>query len=175
MNGTLRVDGLEIASKVVVLTVGGACGVNARYWLGLLVARWLGVRFPWATFAINVSGSFAIGLAAMILAERWPHPLVRIFALTGFLGGYTTFSAYLFESFSLWERGDRTLAASNLVGSVAAGLLAVVLGVTLGRWLLGPSLDAEKATPGHSAQFESRLEAISDALSGQEPPDEPSV
>lgn len=166
---------MEIASKILILTVGGACGVNARYWLGLVVARWLGSKFPWATFCVNVSGSFAIGLAAVILAERWPHPLVRIFALTGFLGGYTTFSAYMFESFSLWERGNRGLATGNVVGSVAAGLLAVALGVALGRWLFGPAIEVEKATPGHSAQVESRLEAISDALSGQEPPDEPSV
>jgi len=163
---------VEIAWKVLILTVGGACGVNTRYWLGLLVARWLGARFPWATFAVNVSGSFAIGLGAILLAERWPHPSVRLFALTGFLGGYTTFSAYLFETFTLWERGDRPLAIGNLFGSLAAGLLAVALGVALGRWLFEPTDQAGRPTPGHEAVVEHRLEAIGDALSGENSPED---
>ena len=133
---------LDAAKQVLVLTVGGALGVNARYWLGLLATRRLGSAFPWATVLINVSGSFAIGFGAAALAARWPHPLVRLFALTGFLGGYTTFSAYMFESFTLWERGDRSQAAGNVLGSVAAGLLAVTLGVAVGRWLAPPT------TPG---------------------------
>ena len=58
------------AKLILVLTLGGACGVNARYWLGVAVARWLGAKFPWGTLLINVSGSFAIGLVGMILAER---------------------------------------------------------------------------------------------------------
>ena len=164
-----RKDPLEIATRIMILTVGGACGVNARYWLSVLVARWLGVRFPWATVFINASGSFAIGLGAMILAERWPQPYVRIFALTGFLGGYTTFSAYMFESVTLWERGDRTLAVVNLLGSVALGLVAVILGVALGRWLVEPSL----VTPAHAATIERRIDQIDEALSGHEPESDP--
>jgi len=160
---------LETASKILLLTVGGACGVNARYWLGLAVARWLGVRFPWATFAINVSGSFAIGLVAAALAERWPHPSVRIFAIAGFLGGYTTFSSYMFESFELWERGDRPLAIANLLGSLAAGLLAVALGLALGRRLFEPS---GRPKPDQGAKVQHRLEAIGDALAGQESPED---
>ena len=162
---------METFSRVAVLTVGGALGVNARFWLGLLLARWLGTRFPWATFLINVSGSFAIGLGAMLLAARWPDPLVRICALTGFLGGYTTFSAYMLESFTLWERGDRTLAVGNLLGSLVAGLLAVALGVGLGRWLVQPS----SKSPSQTVKTEQRFEAISATLAGQEPPDESGV
>ena len=162
---------METLSRVIVLTVGGALGVNARFWLGLLLARWLGTRFPWATFLINVSGSFAIGLGAMLLAARWPDPLIRICALTGFLGGYTTFSAYMLESLTLWERGDRTLAVGNLVGSLVAGLLAVALGVGLGRWLVQTPLKS----PSHTIKTEQRFEAISATLAGQEPPDESSA
>ena len=162
---------MENLTRVAVLTVAGACGVNARFWLGLLLARWLGTRFPWATFLINVSGSFAIGLGAMLLAARWPDPLVRIAALTGFLGGYTTFSAYMLESFTLWERGDRTLAIGNLVGSLVAGLLAVALGVALGRWLVQTPL----TTPSQTIKTAQHLEAISAALAGHEPPDDPVV
>ena len=162
---------METLARVAVLTVGGALGVNTRFWLGLLLARWLGTRFPWATFLINVSGSFAIGLGAMLLAARWPDPLVRICALTGFLGGYTTFSAYMLESLTLWERGERTLAVGNLIGSLVAGVLAVALGVGVGRWLV----QTPPGTPSQVLQSEQRLEAISAALAGQEPPDESGV
>lgn len=160
---------MEIATRVLILTVGGACGVNARYWLSLLVARWLGVRFPWATVAINISGSFAIGMLAVVLADRWPHPHIRIFALTGFLGGYTTFSAYMLESATLWERGDRTLATGNLVGSVVLGLGAVTLGMTLGRWLVEPSV----VTATSAVRSGERLKAIGEALAGADQPADP--
>jgi len=124
-------------ARILVLSAGGALGVNARYWLGVLASRWVGPRFPWATVAINVSGSFAIGLGSVALAARWPHPLARLFLLVGFLGGYTTFSSFTFESLALWERGDKGLAVANTAGSVAAGLAAVALGVALGRGLVG--------------------------------------
>ncbi len=156
---------MEIAARVLVLTVGGALGVNARYWFGLLAGPVAGTRFPWATVMINVSGSFAIGLVAVVLAERWPHPLVRIFALTGILGGYTTFSAYMFESVSLWERGDRALAAANVLGSVVVGLLAVVLGMALGRWLFEPRRD----DPKQAADVDRNLGTIEAGMAGSSP------
>jgi len=131
---------LDTWSRVLILSAGGALGVNARYWLGVAMARSASPRFPWATVAINVSGSFAIGLGAVVLAARWPGPLPRLFVVTGFLGGYTTFSSFAFESLALWERGDRALSAANTLGSVAAGLAAVVLGVALGRALIGPGV-----------------------------------
>jgi CrcB protein len=136
----------------VVLSIGGALGVNARYWLGVLMARWTGPHFPWATVLINVSGSFAIGFLAVILAYHWPHPLGRLFIVTGFLGGYTTFSSFTFESLKLWEDGEKGLSLANTFGSVAAGLLAVVLGVALGRALIGSPAESERLVhshPGH--------------------------
>ena len=153
------------AWTVLALTVGGALGVNARYWLGLLAARWFGARFPWATVGINVTGSFAIGLVAMVLAERrWGDPHLRVFAITGFLGGYTTFSSYMFETITLWERGDRRAALGNLFGSIALGLLAVALGMALGRRLVG----SPAPSPAHEARVERRVEAIGAAESGGE-------
>lgn len=128
---------MDVPARILVLSLGGALGVNARYWLGVLMGRWAGPRFPWATVAINVSGSFAIGLGAVVLAARWPGVSARLFVVTGFLGGYTTFSTFAFESLTLWERGDRALSAANTFGSVAAGLAAVVLGVALGRAIVG--------------------------------------
>lgn len=160
------------AWTVLALTAGGALGVNARYWLGALVARWFGSRFPWATVGINVTGSFAIGLAAMVLAERrWGDPHLRIFAITGFLGGYTTFSSYMLETITLWERGDRREALANLVGSVALGLAAVLLGVALGRRLASP----RAPTPTHEARVERRVEAVGAAEAGREPLDAPAA
>ncbi len=126
---------MDAWSRCLVLALGGALGVNARYWLGILIGRWVGPRYPWSTVFINVSGSFAIGLAAVGLAHRWPHPLGRLFVAVGFLGGYTTFSTFSYESLKLWEDGERGLAVANAVGSVLAGLAAVFLGVAVGRVL----------------------------------------
>jgi CrcB protein len=115
--------------------LGGALGVNARYWLGVWMSRWVSPSFPWATFTINVSGSFAIGFLSVAL-DRWlPHPNVRLLVLVGFLGGYTTFSTFSFDSMTLWERGEAGLSLANMVGSVAAGLVAVGLGLRLARAL----------------------------------------
>ena len=121
---------------VVALSVGGALGVNARHWMGIWVRGWAGTTFPWGTFLINVSGSFAIGFLAMTL-ERWVRtPELRLMVITGFLGGYTTFSAYSLETLLLWERGEPVRALVYLAGSALAGFTAVTVGVILGRqWL----------------------------------------
>ena len=107
--------------QVAALSVGGVLGVNARYWLGVVINRWTGAQFPWATFAINVSGSFAIGLLSVLLARWLPHPHARLLVVVGFLGGYTTFSSFSFEALALWERGELGLSLAYMGGSVAAG------------------------------------------------------
>lgn len=119
--------------QVLVLSVGGALGVNARYWLGVWISRWASPQFPWATFAINVSGSFVIGVLTVALTRWWPHPHLRLLLITGVLGGYTTFSTFALESAILWERGETVLAVANLGGSVVLGFAAVVLGLALAR------------------------------------------
>ena len=127
--------------RVVALSVGGILGVNARYWLGLWMNRWVSAQFPWATFTINVSGSFAIGFLTMALARWLPHPTLRLLVVVGFLGGYTTFSTFAFESLTLWERGEIGLSLTNMIGSVSAGFVAVGLGVGLARTLTIPAAD----------------------------------
>jgi fluoride exporter len=119
--------------KVILLAVGGALGTNARYWLGVWVGRWSSPAFPWATFAVNVLGSFAIGYLSVVLARWAPHPNVRLLVLAGFLGGFTTFSAFAFDSLILYERGQPHLSLANAAGSVVAALAAVALGVCLAR------------------------------------------
>lgn len=116
-----------------MLSLGGALGVNARYWLGAWVSRLAPQGFPWATFLVNVSGAFAAGFLSAALLNRWPHPHLRVLIVAGFLGGYTTFSAFTLESQTLWERGLFARAFAYVLGSLVAGLIAVTLGAALAR------------------------------------------
>jgi CrcB protein len=124
--------------KVAVLSLGGALGVNARYWLGVWMSYRVSPQFPWATFTINVSGCFAIGFSTVLLSRWLPHPDLRLLVIVGFLGGYTTFSSYTFESLTLVERGEPALALAYVLGSLVVGLIAVTVGVIMGR-ALGPA------------------------------------
>jgi CrcB protein len=150
---------VEIWIKLSVLSAGGTLGVNARYWLGVWMSRWASPQFPWATFTINVSGSFLIGLLTIVLTRWLPHPNFRLLVVSGFLGGYTTFSTYEFESATLWERGELGLMVANMAGSVAAGFAAVLLGMALARGLApelppaapaGPPARGAAASSGHA-------------------------
>jgi CrcB protein len=119
---------------VAGIAVAGAFGALARYGLeGLVSRRWPGA-FPLGTFVVNISGAFAIGFLFVLLTERvtfdpWVRPTITI----GFLGAYTTFSTFSFESYRLLEDGAIGLALANTLGSLAAGLVAVYLGVAAGR------------------------------------------
>jgi len=119
-----------------VVFVGGGCGSVARY----LVGAWFGEQawakgFPWGTFAINVAGSFLLAVCAVGILHRLPESYAPLFLLlgTGFCGGFTTFSTYEWEAYSLWRDGHGMLALGYLVGSVAAGMVGVVLAVALVR------------------------------------------
>jgi CrcB protein len=113
---------------------GGAVGSLLRYMAGIaIVSRWSG-RFPIATLLINVTGSFAIGVLATLLADA-ANPLWRPLLITGLLGGYTTFSSFEWETFAAARGGDSAIAGLYLVGSVVLGFLACWLGVALvGLW-----------------------------------------
>jgi fluoride exporter len=118
------------------VALGGAAGASTRF----AVAQWAGARwgwmFPWGTFAVNVSGSLLIGLVMAILIARDADPAFRLLLVTGFLGGYTTFSSFSFEAIALLEARRWDAAALYVVGSVALGLLATALGLGLGRLLV---------------------------------------
>ena len=120
----------------LAIVVAGAFGALARYGLDGWISRRAPTSFPWGTFAINVTGSFLLGLAFVLMTERFrPDPWLRSAVTIGFLGAYTTFSTFSLETYRLIEDGAYGLAFANVVGSVAAGLTAVYAGVVLGRAL----------------------------------------
>ena len=152
---------METWYQVAVLSLGGVLGVNARYWLGVVISRWVGSQFPWATFTINVTGSFAIGLCTVVLSRWLPHPHARLLVVVGFLGGYTTFSSYSLESLTLWERGEHGLCLTYMVGSVVAGFVAVVLGTMVGQGLMPPAVSRAAARHRASPQEDVRTRSSS--------------
>lgn len=122
----------------IIVAAGGACGSVLRFQAGRLVTFFLGVArvtsFPWATLAINVSGSLAMGLLAGWLArygsggEAW-----RLLLGVGLLGGFTTFSSFSLELGMLMERGQMTAAMFYAAASLAGGIVALFVGLTVMR------------------------------------------
>jgi fluoride exporter len=121
-------------TKYWMVGIGGFVGSIARFWLGSYITYRLGARFPYGTFVINVSGSFLIGLAVTLLAERshWSPNLLYLIPI-GFIGGYTTFSTFELEAFRSARSGDVLLSLLYVILSVTVGFLAVWLGVLTGR------------------------------------------
>jgi CrcB protein len=116
--------------------VAGAFGALARYGLEGAVMRRGSGSFPWGTLVVNVTGAFLLGFLFTLMTERLETaPWIRSTVTIGFLGAYTTFSTLSFESYRLAEDGAWALAAANVLGSMAAGLVAVYLGVVTGRAL----------------------------------------
>ena len=120
----------------VAVAVGGAIGSVARFWLAGVMAELTGPRFPWGTLLINVLGSFVIGLVAGITltpARVGMHPDVRIFLMTGFCGGFTTFSAFSLQTLELLQGGEVVPALGYSIGSVVLCIVATYCGWLLGR------------------------------------------
>ena len=110
---------------------GGMLGSMARYGVALALGAPAPGRFPWATFAVNGGGCLLIGMLAGAFARAPVSDGLRLFLLTGALGGFTTFSAFGLESVALLRRGDVVMAAAYVLGSVALGLVAVWIGLRL--------------------------------------------
>jgi CrcB protein len=119
--------------EYLVIGIGGFLGANARYLVADWAAKRLGVIFPYGTFLINISGSFILGFFMAFLGDRaFIHSNYRLFFAVGFLGAYTTFSTYTYESLRLLQDGSIFLGLVNIFGSVIVGLLGVLLGFVLG-------------------------------------------
>lgn len=124
-------------SQILLVAIGGALGSVARYLTGLFALRWLGPGFPWGTLTVNIVGGFAIGLFAELIARRFDGSAeLRVFIVTGILGGFTTFSAFSLEVTAMAERGDYAMAGTYIVCSVVISVAAVFAGLALARALL---------------------------------------
>ena len=118
-------------SLALVVALGGAVGSVSRYALTMLIQSRQTSPFPTATLLINVTGSVLLGFLARYLAESLASAEVRLLLMTGFCGGYTTFSTFEYETFQLVNLGSRLLALANVLGSVLAGFAGVLLAVAL--------------------------------------------
>jgi fluoride exporter len=120
--------------KYLWIALGGALGSIARYALGLWIYERMGQRFPYGTFVINVTGCFVIGLAMTVLDERMGlSPAWRQAIPIGFIGAYTTFSTFEYETLRLTQNGHAATALLYIVLSVVTGYAAVWLGSFTGR------------------------------------------
>jgi CrcB protein len=121
-------------TKYLMVGIGGFFGSIIRFWLGGVVGNRLGTRFPYGTFVINITGSFLVGLMITLLAERahW-NPNLRYLIPIGFIGGYTTFSAFAYETFQSAQSGQFFIAALNVSLSIVLGFLGVWSGVIVAR------------------------------------------
>lgn len=112
--------------------IGGAAGSMLRYLTHLLTARYFTGMFPLATFIANIAGCFLIGILMSLLIENnaFNHQL-RLLLVTGFCGGYTTFSAFSYENMILLSNNNSLLAIGYIIASVLVGMLAVWLGLNV--------------------------------------------
>jgi CrcB protein len=120
--------------KYLAVGVGGFVGSIARFSLAAYVGQRMGTRFPYGTFLINVSGSFLIGLVMTILTERTHlNPTYRYLIPIGFIGGYTTFSTFEYETLRAIQDGQFTIGLISMVLSVLVGFLMVWTGAMVGK------------------------------------------
>ena len=113
--------------NILLVATGGAIGSVCRYLLsGINVASW-----PWGTFAVNILGSLFVGLLVGLVSKGIVSPEIKLLLVTGFCGGFTTFSTFANESFSMMKAGDALQMALYLAASVVIGILAVWLGMNV--------------------------------------------
>ncbi|MBW3098534.1 fluoride efflux transporter CrcB [Pseudohoeflea sp. DP4N28-3] len=121
-------------SAYLLVFAGGGLGAVSRYAATVLIGRQYGTTFPWGTLFVNVAGSLAMGLLIAWLARRSVSGVdLRLLLATGFLGGFTTFSAFSLDAATLYLRGAMVPAALYVSVSVAAAILALFAGLWAGR------------------------------------------
>jgi CrcB protein len=120
--------------KYLLVGVGGAAGAIARYWVGGFVTQHLGLRFPFGTFAINISGCLLIGFFMHLLTGRAALDLNWLYVVViGFIGAYTTFSTFEYETLRALQDGQFAMGLLYVGTSIVVGLVAVWAGLTLGK------------------------------------------
>ncbi len=114
------------------VALGGALGAVSRYLTGLAAIRLTGADFPWGTLIVNVVGCFLMGIVVEVLAQTGTNRYAPLL-MTGFLGGFTTFSAFSLDAVTLYDGGDAGLAAGYVLASVILSLLALMAGLWVAR------------------------------------------
>ncbi len=117
------------------VALGGAIGASLRYLSNVGAMRLFGPGFPYATLFVNILGSFAMGLLVVTLAKKGGTALAP-FLMTGILGGFTTFSTFSLDTFTLWERGQSLTALAYIAASILLSLAALAAGIYLARGAL---------------------------------------
>jgi len=120
-------------ADVGLVGLGGAIGSMSRYLVGVALTALLGPTFPWGTLAVNVVGSFAAGALVGTADVRGLATSTRLFAMTGFLGGFTTFSAFAAETVRLFEQQGAVSAGANVAANLLVGVGAAILGLVVAR------------------------------------------
>ncbi len=119
------------------IAAGGALGATARFAMSHHVYQWFGRDFAWGTLSVNVLGSFVMGVVAVLLVDKWDASIEwRAFIMVGFLGAFTTFSTFSFETMQYIQIGEFTKALLNIALSLMTCLIAVWAGLVLGRQFL---------------------------------------
>jgi fluoride exporter len=123
-------------SKYLIVAFGGALGSVLRLWAGGYLSTRLGTRFPYGTFVVNITASFLIGFVMTLLVQEthW-SPNWRYLIAIGFIGGYSTFSTFEYETFQVFQDGEFLIAFLNVALSVVVGFASVWLGVITGKAL----------------------------------------
>jgi fluoride exporter len=125
-------------TPLLLVALGGALGSALRYLVSVAALAWLGAAFPWGTLAVNLVGSFLIGLVQQLASEGLLlGEDARLFLATGVMGGLTTYSAFSYETVRLLQTGAWWPAWLNVLLTTAACLTLCALGLTAGRALLG--------------------------------------
>lgn len=124
----------QAIERYIWVALGGGIGAVLRYGVSGWVQKFSGGSFPFGTLGVNIIGSFLIGtIMALSMRALWVTPALRIFLVTGLLGGFTTFSAFSYETLSLIQDGETVYALANILGSLTSCLVAVWLGTVIGR------------------------------------------
>ena len=122
---------------ILSIALGGAIGSLSRYFLSSQITHVIGPGFPWGILIVNILGCFTMGVIAELGTLVWNlTPEMRAFLTTGFLGGFTTFSAFALDTAVLTERGDMASAMLYVVGSVGGSVAALFFGLAVVRALV---------------------------------------
>ena len=122
----------ELVLRYLAIGFAGSLGAIARYALGSQVGR-LNYKFPLGTFIINITGSIFLGWFLTYIAKHQVSDITRLAIGTGFVGAYTTFSTFMYESNQLVDEGAMYLATVNIIASLVVGILGVRLGISLAK------------------------------------------